>query len=204
MSILNVLLTPDRLLVAVDTWAEDAQTGAQSAGAKVLLIPQHQIVLAARGSAQFFLHLYQRMLLASYRANFGLEQVMRETAPLIDQLWPAYEAAATASGVPQDRLCTELVLGGWSYGQGQMAACAYAKDATGQPAIAQPLSGGLASPGEPLRGRPDSFAAPDVLAAARLQAAYLNAQEGRGVAGGRLITATLTAGHAAISDLGPI
>lgn len=204
MSILNVLLAPDRLLVAVDTWAEDARTGAQSAGAKALLIPQHQIVLATRGSAQFFLHLYQRMLLASYRANFGLAQVMREMAPLIDQLWPAYEAAATHAGISKDRLCTELVLGGWAYERGQMAAWAYAKDATGQPAIAQPLSGGLASPGEPLRGRPDSFAAPDVLAAARLQAEYLNTQEGRVVAGGRLIAATLTAGQATISDLGPI
>ncbi len=204
MTILNVLLTPERLLVAVDTWAEDAQTGEQSAGAKVLLIPQHQMVVATRGSARFFLHLYQRILLASYRANFGLEQVVREMAPLIDQLWPAYEAAATHAGISKDRLCTELVLGGWSHERGQMAAWAYAKDATGEPAIAQPLSGGLASPGEPLRGRPDSFAAPDVLAAGRLQAEYLNEQEGRVVAGGRLIAATLTAGQATISDLGPI
>lgn len=55
MSILNVLLRPDQLLVAVDTLAEDALTGAPSAGAKLLLIPQHNLVLATRGSAQFFL-----------------------------------------------------------------------------------------------------------------------------------------------------
>ncbi len=39
MSILNVLLRPDQLLVAVDTLAEDALTGTHSSGAKVLLIP---------------------------------------------------------------------------------------------------------------------------------------------------------------------
>ncbi|EQM88049.1 hypothetical protein A7Y00_06540 [Stenotrophomonas maltophilia] len=55
MSILNVLLTRDHLVVAADTLAEDALTGAYSAGAKLLLIPQHNVVLAARGSTQFFL-----------------------------------------------------------------------------------------------------------------------------------------------------
>lgn len=42
MSVLNVLLSPDRLLVAVDTLAEDAQTGHHSAGAKLLLTPPAQ------------------------------------------------------------------------------------------------------------------------------------------------------------------
>lgn len=54
MSILNVLLSPSQLLVAVDTLAEDARTGAHSSGAKMLLIPQHNLVMAARGSTQFF------------------------------------------------------------------------------------------------------------------------------------------------------
>ncbi|KAG1257483.1 hypothetical protein G6F66_014693 [Rhizopus arrhizus] len=43
MSILNVLLTRDHLVVAADTLAEDALTGAYSAGAKLLLIPQHNV-----------------------------------------------------------------------------------------------------------------------------------------------------------------
>ncbi|MDV5766019.1 hypothetical protein [Stenotrophomonas maltophilia] len=42
MSILNVLISRDQLVVAVDTLAEDALTGAHSAGAKMLLIPQQQ------------------------------------------------------------------------------------------------------------------------------------------------------------------
>lgn len=48
MSTLNVLVRPDRLLVAVDTFAEDALTGEQSKGAKLLLIPQRNLVLACR------------------------------------------------------------------------------------------------------------------------------------------------------------
>lgn len=69
MSILNVLLAPDHLVVAVDTLAEDAQTGAHSSGAKLLLIPQHNLVLATRGSAQFFLRIYELALQASFRAD---------------------------------------------------------------------------------------------------------------------------------------
>ncbi|HFK2904899.1 TPA: hypothetical protein ACGY7R_000102 [Stenotrophomonas maltophilia] len=53
MSILNVLISRDQLVVAVDPLAEDALTGAHSAGAKMLLIPQHNMLLATRGAAQF-------------------------------------------------------------------------------------------------------------------------------------------------------
>lgn len=54
MSILNVLLRPDQLLVAVDTLAEDALSGATSAGAKALLIPQHNLVLATGAQLSSF------------------------------------------------------------------------------------------------------------------------------------------------------
>ncbi|WP_240797032.1 hypothetical protein [Stenotrophomonas maltophilia] len=53
MSILNVLLCPDPLLVAVGV-GRDALTQKPPAGAKLLLIPQHNLVLASRGSAQLF------------------------------------------------------------------------------------------------------------------------------------------------------
>jgi len=66
MSILNVLLRADQLLIAVDTWAEDAMTRTPSSGAKLLLIPQHNLVLASRGSAQFFLKIYELCLQASF------------------------------------------------------------------------------------------------------------------------------------------
>jgi len=78
LSILNVLLRPDQLLVGVDTLAEDALTGAASSAAKVLLIPQHNLVLASRGTAQFFLRIYELALQASFRADFTMEQLGRE------------------------------------------------------------------------------------------------------------------------------
>ncbi|NIJ78155.1 environmental stress-induced protein Ves [Xanthomonas campestris] len=73
MNILNVLLSPDRLLVAVDTLAEDAQMGHHSAGARLLLIPQHTVVMVCRGSAKFFLKIHDLALRASFRADFTLE-----------------------------------------------------------------------------------------------------------------------------------
>jgi len=204
MSILNVLLNPERLLVAVDTLAEDAITGDPSSAAKLLLIPQHNLVMATRGSAQFFLRLYELSLQASFRADFTMEQLMAELGLVIDQLWPNYLAAANRAGIPTDQLHTEIVLGGWSPRNGRMLATAYAKNADEEPAIVQPLEGGLASPGDPLRGRPSSFEAADVLEAGRLQAEHLNRTWGRQVAGGRLLSALLRRGQIDLQDLGAL
>lgn len=204
MSILNVLIRPDQLLVAVDTLAENASTGEVSTGAKLLLIPQHNVVLAARGSTQFFLRMYELSLQASFRADFTMEQLMAELGLVIDKLWPAYEKAADEAGLPRTSLGTELVLGGWSPKNGRMAATAYAKHDSAVPAIVQPLDGGLASPGEPLEGIPDSFELVDVLAAGRLQAGWLNRAVGRQVAGGRLLIASLSESQAIVQDLGAL
>lgn len=204
MSILNVLLRPDQILVAVDTLAEDARTGVHSSGAKVLLIPQHNLVLAARGSTQFFLRIYELALQASFRADFTIEQLSAELGLVVDRLWPDYEKAAAKAGLPLDQLGTELVLGGWSPKSARMMAIAYAKSDSSRPSVVHPLDGGLASPGEPLVGRPDSFAPADVLAAGRIQATWLNKQAGRQVAGGRLLAVVLREGQAVIQDLGTI
>ncbi|QIO88836.1 hypothetical protein G9274_002521 [Stenotrophomonas rhizophila] len=202
MSILNVLLRPDELLVAVDTLAQDAHTGQQSQGAKVLLIPQYNLVLACRGSAQFFLRIYELCLQASFRADFTMEQLMAELGLVIDKVWPAYVEAADRAGLPRSDLHTELVLGGWSPKNGRMMATAYAKDAGGAAAVVQVLAGGLASPGEPLRGRPDSFDPAAVAEAGRLQAVYLNYRTGRAVAGGSLLVARLSRGLATVEEIG--
>ncbi|MGE8252744.1 MAG: hypothetical protein ACN6RE_08785 [Stenotrophomonas sepilia] len=204
MSVLNVLLTRDHLVVAVDTLAEDARTGAHSAGAKLLLIPQHNLVLATRGSTQFFLRIYELALQASFRADFTMEQLSAELGLVVDQLWPDYEKAAVEAGLPREQLGTELVLGGWSPKNGRMMATAYAKSDSSRPSVVQPLDGGLASPGAPLVGRSDSLALEDVFAAGRIQAAWLNKQVGRQVAGGRVLAAVLRNGQAVIQDLGPV
>ncbi len=204
MSILNVLLCQDQLLVAVDTLAEDARTGARSSGAKLLLIPQHNLVLAARGSTQIFLRIYELCLQASFRAEFTMEQLSKELGLVVDQLWPAYESAAIDAGIPVDALGSELVLGGWSHRAGRMVATAYAKSRSSAPTRVQPLVGGMASPGEPLQGRADSFLPKEVLQASQIQAAWLNKAVGREVAGGHVLIAVLRQGQAVIQDLGPI
>ncbi|MBN5172418.1 hypothetical protein JY430_09795, partial [Stenotrophomonas maltophilia] len=115
-----------------------------------------------------------------------------------------YVRAAAEARLPIEKLGTELVLGGWSSKRGRMVATAYAKSDSSRPTIVQPLDGGLASPGEPLAGKPDSFAPADVLAAGKLQAAWLNARTGRQVAGGRLLMGFLQQGQASIVDLGSL
>ncbi len=204
MSILNVILSPDKLLVAVDTLAVDTMTGGHSSAAKLLLVPQHNLVMATRGSAQFFLRLYELSLQASFRADFTMEQLMAEFGLVIEKLWPAYETAAIQADIPREVLHTELVLGGWSPKNVRMVATAYAKSANGVPVVVQPLGGGLASPGDPLRDRAANFDSVSVLDAGRLQAAHENAHVGRVVAGGKLLCATLTASQAVISNLGDL
>lgn len=63
-----------------------------------------------------------------------------------------------------------------------MVATAYSKHAVETPSLIQRLTGGMASPGEPLRGRPHSFDPADVLEAGVLQASYVNEKTGRQVA----------------------
>lgn len=204
MSIVNVLITPDRAVVAVDTLAEDAISGELSEGAKLLLIPQHNIVIAGRGSAQFFLRIYHLCLEASFRKAFSIEQIMRELGPVMDQLWPNYVRAAQDARLDLAQLESEIVVVGWSKAQGRIVGTAYAKSDVEQHARVAALVGGIASPGEPLRGGPDSFEPEAILAAGRRQAEYLNAQEGRAVAGGRLIATFLQRGEAVVKDLGTI
>lgn len=202
MSILNVLLTRDHVVVAVDTLAEDARTGAHSAGAKLLLIPQHS--LATRGSTQFFLRIYELALQASFRADFTMEQLSAELGLVVDQLWLNYEKAAAEAGLPRDQLGTELVLGGWSPTNGRMMATVYAKSDSQRPCVVQAIRGQLASPSEPLQAVTPSMAQADLMAHARLQASYLNKQMGRNVAGGRLLAGYLQEGQAVVKDLGAI
>ncbi|WP_329889146.1 hypothetical protein [Stenotrophomonas sepilia] len=204
MSILNVLLTRDHLVVAVDTLAEDARTGAHSAGAKLLLIPQHNLVLATRGSTQFFLRIYELALQASFRADFTMEQLSAELGVVVDQLWQNYEKAAAEAGLPLEQLGTELVLGGWSPKNGRMMATGYAKSDSQRPCVVQPIGAQLASPGEPLQATTPSMAQVELVAHARLQANYLNEQMGRKVVGGSVLAAFLQRGQAVVKDLGSI
>lgn len=118
----------------------------------------------------------------------------------MDRLWPGYVEAAEAAGLPVHHLRTEIVLGGWSARLGRMTATAYAKHASETPALIQPLIGGLASSGKPLRGRPDSFDPVEVFQAGVLQASYLNDKNGRQVAGGSLLVAHLRQREARINE----
>lgn len=204
MSILNVLMTPDRAFIAVDTLAQDAVTGEKSEGAKLLLIPQHNIVVAGRGSGQFFLRLYHLCLEASFRRAFTIEQIMREAGPVMDKLWPNYLDAARVAEMNLDQLQSEFVVVGWSQTQQRIVGSAYSKSDVGSPARVVELVGGIAAPGEPLRDIPDSFEPGAIRAAGARQVAYLNAEQGREVAGGRILAAFLSRGEVIVRDLGAI
>lgn len=103
---------------------------------------------------------------------------MKEMGLVIHQLWPSYEHTAAQAGLHKSVMHTEPALGGWSPKNNRFMATAYAKNDISRPAEVRPLAGGLASLGEPLEGRAYSFDPADVLAAGRLQAAWLNRRMG--------------------------
>ena len=200
MSILNVLLSPDRLLVAVDTLIVDSATGMYSTGANVLLIPQHNAVLATRGSLDFFLDVYDLCLQASVRNNFSISWLASEVGPIMDNLWPKHAKAAEKAGHQQSQVRTKIVLGGWSRTERRMVATAYAKHASTTPTLVHPLIESLSSPKEPLRGKAHSFDPPAVLGSSVLQARYLNSKHGRQVAGGSILVAQLRERESRINE----
>ncbi|HEL3840465.1 TPA: hypothetical protein UMY98_000332 [Stenotrophomonas maltophilia] len=148
--------------------------------------------------------MYNLILQASFRDDFSIEQVTVELGGVIDRLWPDYERAANAAGIDRQHLHTELVLGGWEPRRGSMIATAFAKSNSAIPAIVQPLDGGLASPGEPLRGWQDSFDLEAVLSAGKIQAWWLSGSVGRKVAGGRLLATVVREGYTVVHDLGDL
>lgn len=89
--------------------ATDSRTLA--AGAKLLLIPQHNVVLATRGCTQLFPSIYELALQASFRAAFTIEQLSAELGLVIDKRWPNYERAVAEAGLLIEQLGTEWVLG---------------------------------------------------------------------------------------------
>jgi hypothetical protein len=82
-----------------------------------------------------------------------------------------------------EQLSAKLTLWGWSPKSGRMMATTYAKNDNRRPNVVEPISGQLASPGQPLRGTELGMAQADLIAAGQLQACYLNEQMGRKVAG---------------------
>ncbi len=65
MEFYTALADPRTYQLALRYLGEDACTGPHSAGEKLLLIPQHNVVLAMRGSIQLFLRVYELVLQAS-------------------------------------------------------------------------------------------------------------------------------------------
>lgn len=200
MSILNVLLSPDRLLIAADTLTEDSANGLHSMGSNLLLIPHHNAALATRGPVDLFLDVYDLCLQKSYRSHFSISSLAREIGPMMDDLWPKHAKTADKVGRQVNQMRTKIVLGGWSRSERRMVATAYSKQSTATPTLVQPLIDSFASPRAPLRGSEQSFDPASVFGASVLQARYVNMKHGRQVAGGSILVAQLRERESRINE----
>lgn len=68
----------------------------------------------------------------------------------------------------------------------------------------QPVTGQLASPGEPIQNIAPSMGQADLLAAGRLQLAFLHQGQSGPKGRNRMLAAVLRQGQAVMHDLGPI
>lgn len=181
-----------------------ASTQKHSVGAKLLLVPEHNLVLASRGSAQSFMRIYGAVPSGklSRRLHYGAVdgRARPSHGPSLAELCSGRCGTRVGARQPAWRACSGRLVTEEQSDDGD----GLCKHDDGGAARVQPREGGLASPGEPLRRHLDSFALAAVLEAGRLQAAYLNGSVGRTVAGGRLLVGVLQKRQASVTNVGAL
>lgn len=215
MSLLNVHVAPARVIIMTDTAGFTASGRAMRFVSKCFLLPHANIAVADRGahgvSARF-----QRDLSNLHLPN-GLDTV-EDIAP--DLLEEAVEDFARAveeklgAGRAEAFRLAEVVVAGWSERRGRMTALLFEntqrafKPLEISGTVLGPASGLVASTvieGDVIRfGTPKKFTGTDgMLAAARLQHAWVIENEGSGT-GGDLIAVELTRHGAHVRSIGKL
>lgn len=205
MSILNVAVHPERVLLAVDTHADIVGVAGSTRveASKLLYLPVPQVLLAARGDTAFmgavFGNIHRAGTLVDFDALIDTMQVGLDT---IAVEYLAHVERAAGRSVAFE---CEIVVCGWSASACAMQGWAFERwpgDAGfGRSAIPThrlgPNAGWATAPPPP-----DDVGL--MRALARNQVAFMAQHHPEAAIGGRLITAELQRGQVAIVDQGPI
>lgn len=113
MSLLNVVILPDRALIMVDTLAVSPVCGTEFETSKVHLLPFENVVLCSRGELGFVRSLYVQLL--ALRGDHSFDTLSNSLLSMANTLLPAYLSQCEADNVkPEHTDKQELLLVGWS------------------------------------------------------------------------------------------
>lgn len=178
MSILNVLVTPKRALIAVDTDSLDLD-GSRSNFSKLLTIPHARVVLAIRGDRRFLFDMFKAYFLGTRLENF--DQVIEAAPSMLASVLTGFREEG-AHGKYQ------LVIAGWSPKRGRVAGWYYLGDIDSDDCDIEEL-GARIIPWEFPDQAPVPSSPETVQAIAARQVDWLRARGAAG--GGNLLLATL-------------
>lgn len=187
MTLLNVLLTPERALVVMDTRLQNAVTGGHYYGSKMFPIVHANVLIAGRGERVFADQVFQWYGGCGETCDFDtIADGLSENIPMIAERY------ASISGVPVGG--NELVIVGWSEKDRSMQGVACTRPDMDSPfSIARMETGQLApAPTEDLRHITCADQIEYLTVIARAQTRQSKKDNPDSPIGGRLILADMT------------
>lgn len=199
MSIVNITIGKERVLVGCDTACAYATAAGEERGemTKLLTLSGMGVVLAYRGERGMFQLIFNQCFFGREPEHFDA---------LVEHM-PALVNAAERIHAPDQAtdLTLELYVVGWSHQRGRMAGAVYVIDATGRLTAAHVDTWQCASSPElPDNPSPllDSHEA--MLAHARLQTVYGNTKHSQYAIGGRFFIADMTRERITVTLVGDL
>ncbi|MGR4893767.1 hypothetical protein ACIPR8_00620 [Stenotrophomonas sp. LARHCG68] len=190
MSLLNILIRPDRALILVDSCARSMMDGESFETSKLLLLPLENVVLCSRGELIFARSIYAQILNIASRVNY--DSIADSLKGIAEDLFPRYLKHYRAAGLPtQHLLQQEICVVGWSARAGAPQGLRMVRDGDG---FRIESMGGHIAPALP-EGLPDQGGSTDeqwLCGIARRQIAHVKATASDTPIGGTLLLAKLT------------
>lgn len=205
MSLLNVFVSPSRVLISVDTHAFSPHGSGNYEISKLIPLAHANTIIAARGVNTFLLEAFARCFLLQ-RAD--CDRINAWLPDAIDEIWKRVAALAAQGGLAAEALggC-DLVVGGWSASLSAMSAVRYAREPNASSFVVVPIHSCMIAPKIDWKCH-DHDRAPDSLALmqgiARSQVNHILATEPGQPIGGRLLVAEITRDGISIRNLGKL
>ncbi len=203
MSLLNVFVSPDRVLIGVDTYALSPHGLGGYEISKLIPLVHANAIVAGRGLNTFLIEVFAGCFLLP-RADF--DQIDIRLCQRVDDVWQSVEAAAVHGGLAPDALgACDLVVAGWSSSMSTMSAVHYARRPGEHGFGRSEIRGRFIAPAVAMRGcdpasATDAFALMRSIAQAQVRG-VLGSQSEQPI-GGRLLIAELDRHRFDIRDAG--
>jgi len=195
MSLLNVLIHPDRALVAVDTRMMEVETGRYFEGSKMFPMIHSNVLFACRGDRVFPLFVFDWFLGCMGEAfrTYDLDAVERDIPVVLAKVKERYTEKSDLHGAAESHLGIDLVVVGWSEKHQTMRGLSCVSERGGEFSIGAMETGRLGPiPTEDLRHVHCNDEVEYLTTVARSQVRQVRRDDPGFPIGGRLLLAELT------------